>query len=382
DFGDIISLFLLQLAARIAVSNLHKNTKKSFSETVYDMSKASLIADDVSLIVSKNAARLDSEIRYDRDFEYDYFGFKTLERLYLLKVQGKVVERPQHMLMRVAVGIHKDDLDSAIKSYHFMSQRWFTHASPTLRNAGTPRPQLSSSFLICMKDDNVEGIYETLNECAAISNSGGSIGVSVHNAHATGSYISIVPTLRVFNNTAPYVDEGGGKRSAIGVHLEPWHADIFEFLKLPKKHEKQEHMARDLIYALWVPDLFMQRVEKNEHWSLFCPNEAPGLEDCWGEEFERLYTKYEREGKAKKVIEVVELFVEIVRSQLNTEGMPHMLFKDSCNRKSNQQNMGTIKSSGLCGGIIEYTSPTETAVCNNASIALSRFVREKVSFAG
>ncbi|CAN1828723.1 Ribonucleoside-diphosphate reductase large subunit [Linum perenne] len=340
----------------------------------------------MEVMVFWNAARLDSEIIYDRDFDYDYFGFKTLERSYLLKVQGKVVERPQHMLMRVSVGIHKDDVDSAIKTYHSMSQRWFTHASPTLFNAGTPRPQLSSCFLVCMKDDSIEGIYETLKECAVISKSAGGIGVSVHNIRATGSYIrgtngasnGIVPMLRVFNDTARYVDQGGGKRKgAFAVYLEPWHADIFEFLDLRKNHGSEEHRARDLFYALWVPDLFMERVQSNGTWSLFCPNEAPGLADCWGKEFEELYTKYERNGKAKKVVQAQSLWFEILTSQIET-GTPYMLFKDTCNRKSNQQNLGTIKSSNLCTEIIEYTSPTETAVCNLASIALPRFVREKV----
>ncbi|KAJ0097161.1 hypothetical protein Patl1_27663 [Pistacia atlantica] len=355
------------LAARIVVSNLHKSTKKSFSETIKDMYyhfnersglKAPLIADDVYEIIMRNAARLDSEIIYDRDFDYDYFGFKTLERSYLLKVQGTVVERPQHMLMRVAVGIHKDDIDSVLKTYHLMSQRWFTHASPTLFNAGTPRPQLSSCFLICMKDDSIEGIYDTLKECAVISKSAGGIGVSVHNIRATGSYIrgtngtsnGIVPMLRVFNDTARYVDQGGGKRKgAFAVYLEPWHADIFEFLELRKNHGKEEHRARDLFYALWI---------------------------VGGPEFERLYTQYEREGKAKKVVEARSLWSEVLTSQIET-GTPYMLFKDTCNRKSNQQNLGTIKSSNLCTEIIEYTSPTETAVCNLASIALPRYVREK-----
>ncbi|OVA00236.1 Ribonucleotide reductase large subunit [Macleaya cordata] len=382
------------LAARIVVSNLHKNTKKSFSETIKDMYKhvnegsglkAPLIADDVYEIIMKNAELLDSEIIYDRDFEYDYFGFKTLERSYLLKVQGKVVERPQHMLMRVAVGIHKDDIDSVLKTYHLMSQRWFTHASPTLFNAGTPRPQLSSCFLVCMKEDSIEGIYDTLKECAVISKSAGGIGVSVHNIRATGSYIrgtngtsnGIVPMLRVFNDTARYVDQGGGKRKgAFAVYLEPWHADIFEFLDLRKNHGKEEHRARDLFYALWVPDLFMKRVEENGQWSVFCPNEAPGLADCWGQKFEDLYMQYERDGKAKKVVSAQNLWFEILKAQIET-GTPYMLFKDTCNRKSNQQNLGTIKSSNLCTEIIEYTSPTETAVCNLASIALPRYVREK-----
>ncbi|KAL0910724.1 hypothetical protein M5K25_018807 [Dendrobium thyrsiflorum] len=381
------------LAARIAVSNLHKNTKKLFSETIKEMyhhvshksgQKAPLIADDVYEIVMKNAACLDSEIIYDRDFDYDYFGFKTLERSYLLKVSGKVVERPQHMLMRVSVGIHKDDIESAIKTYHLMSQRWFTHASPTLFNAGTPKPQLSSCFLVCMKDDSIDGIYDTLKECAVISKSAGGIGVSVHNIRATGSYIrgtngtsnGIVPMLRVFNDTARYVDQGGGKRKgAFAVYLEPWHADVFEFLDLRKNHGKEEHRARDLFYALWIPDLFMERVQSNEEWSLFCPNEAPGLADCWGDEFVNLYVKYEREGKAKKVVPAQNLWFEILKSQIET-GTPFMLFKDTCNRKSNQQNLGTIKSSNLCTEVIEFTSPTETAVCNLASIALPRFVRE------
>ncbi|XP_020583788.1 ribonucleoside-diphosphate reductase large subunit-like [Phalaenopsis equestris] len=382
------------LAARIAVSNLHKNTRKSFSETIKEMydhvnersgQKAPLISDDVYEIIMKNAARVDSEIIYDRDFDYDYFGFKTLERSYLLKVSGKVVERPQHMLMRVAIGIHNEDIDSAIKTYHLMSLRWFTHASPTLFNAGTPRPQLSSCFLICMKDDSIEGIYDTLKECAIISKSAGGIGVSIHNIRATGSYIcgtngvsnGVVPMLRVFNDTARYVDQGGGKRKgAFAVYLEPWHADIFEFLDLRKNHGKEEHRARDLFYALWIPDLFMERVQNNKEWSLFCPNEAPGLADCWGEEFNNLYTKYEKEGKARKIVSAQNLWFEILKSQIET-GTPYMLYKDACNRKSNQNNLGTIKSSNLCTEIIEFTSPDETAVCNLASIALPRYVREK-----
>ncbi|KAJ6835277.1 ribonucleoside-diphosphate reductase large subunit-like [Iris pallida] len=382
------------LAARIAVSNLHKNTKKSFSETVKLMYNhfnersgldSPLIADDVYEIIMKNAARLDSEVIYDRDFDYDYFGFKTLERSYLLKVCGKVVERPQHMLMRVAVGIHMDDIDSVLKTYHMMSQRWFTHASPTLFNAGTPRPQLSSCFLICMKEDSIEGIYDTLKESAIISKSAGGIGVSIHNIRATSSYIrgtngtsnGIVPMLRVFNDTARYVDQGGGKRKgAFAVYLEPWHADIFDFLELRKNHGKEEQRARDLFYALWIPDLFMKRVQDNGEWSLFCPSEAPGLADCWGDDFEKLYTKYEKQGKAKKIVLAQNLWFEVLKSQIET-GTPYMLYKDACNRKSNQQNLGTIKSSNLCTEIIEFTSPTETAVCNLASIALPRFVREK-----
>ncbi|GLT32111.1 hypothetical protein SLA2020_068000 [Shorea laevis] len=381
------------LAARIAVSNLHKNTKKSFSETIRIMynyfnnksrKNAPLIADDVYEIIMENAAKLDQEIIYDRDFDYDYFGFKTLEKSYLLKIDGRVVERPQHMLMRVSVGIHKVDIDSAVRTYHLMSQRWFTHATPTLFNAGTPKPQMSSCFLLCMKDDSIEGIYDTLKECAVISKSAGGIGISIHNIRATGSYISgingtsngIVPMLRVFNDTARYVDQGGGKRKgAFAIYLEPWHADIFEFLDLRKNHGKEERRARDLFYALWVPDLFMERVHSDGNWSLFCPTEVPGLADFWGEDFERLYIQYEKEGKARMLIPARKLWYEILNSQIET-GTPYMLFKDSCNRKSNQQNLGTIMSSNLCTEVIEFTSPTETAVCNLASIALPRFVRE------
>ncbi|CAI5496871.1 unnamed protein product, partial [Closterium sp. Naga37s-1] len=382
------------LAARIAVSNLHKKTKKSFSETVKDMYAhvnqesglpAPLIADDVYEIIMKHAERLDSEVIYDRDFDYDYFGFKTLERSYLLKVNGKVVERPQHMLMRVAVGIHKADIEAAVQTYHLMSQRWFTHASPTLFNSGTPRPQLSSCFLVCMKEDSIEGIYDTLKECAVISKSAGGIGLSAHCIRAKGSYIrgtngmsnGIVPMLRVFNDTARYVDQGGGKRKgAFAIYIEPWHSDVFDFLDLRKNHGKEENRARDLFYGLWIPDLFMQRVQSNMPWSLFCPNEAPGLADCWGEEFEALYLRYEREGRAKRVIPSQKLWFAICEAQIET-GNPYMLFKDACNRKSNQQNLGTIKCSNLCTEIVEYTSPEETAVCNLVSIALPRFVREK-----
>eukprot|EP00271_Cylindrocystis_brebissonii_P014282 TRINITY_DN35591_c0_g1_i1.p1 TRINITY_DN35591_c0_g1~~TRINITY_DN35591_c0_g1_i1.p1 ORF type:complete len:813 (+),score=147.62 TRINITY_DN35591_c0_g1_i1:442-2880(+) len=382
------------LAARIAVSNLHKLTLKSFSETVQKMYdhvnngsklKAPLIADDVYEIIMKNKERLDSEIIYDRDFDYDFFGFKTLERSYLLKVNGMVVERPQHMLMRVSIGIHKTDIEAAVKTYHLLSQRWFTHASPTLFNSGTPNAQLSSCFLICMKADSIEGIYDTLKECAVISKSAGGIGLSVHNVRATNSYIrgtngtsnGIVPMLRVFNDTARYVDQGGGKRKgAFAIYLEPWHSDIFDWLDLRKNHGKEESRARDLFYGLWTPDLFMKRVQGDDVWSLFCPNEAPGLHECWGDEFEALYEKYEKEGRAKKVVQAQKLWFAILEAQVET-GNPYMLYKDACNRKSNQQNLGTIKSSNLCTEIIQYSSPEETAVCNLASIALSRFVREK-----
>jgi ribonucleoside-diphosphate reductase alpha chain len=379
------------LAARIAISNLHKVTSKSFSNTMkrlytYEDPKtgenASLIAKDVYEVIRNNAALLDSTIIYDRDFNYDYFGFKTLERSYLLKVDGKAIERPQHMLMRVAVGIHTNDLEAAIETYHLMSEKWFTHATPTLFNAGTPKPQLSSCFLLTMKDDSIDGIYDTLKSCAKISQSAGGIGLAIHNVRATGSYIKgtngtsngIIPMLKVFNDTARYVDQGGGKRKgAFAIYIEPWHADIFEFLDLRKNHGKEELRARDLFFALWISDLFMKRVEANEEWSLFCPNEAPGLSDCFGDDFEKLYEKYEREGRARKTVKAQELWFEVLESQIET-GNPYMLFKDHANRKSNQKNLGTIKSSNLCTEIMEYTAPDEIAVCNLASIALPKYV--------
>jgi ribonucleoside-diphosphate reductase alpha chain len=379
------------LASRIAVSNLHKNTEKSFSKTMSVLynyvdpktsQRAALIADDVNEIIQNNAQLLDSSIIYDRDFGYDYFGFKTLERSYLLKINGKIAERPQHMLMRVAVGIHKDDIESAIETYNLMSERWFTHATPTLFNAGTPKPQMSSCFLLQVKDDSIDGIYDTLKNCAKISQSAGGIGLSIHNVRATGSYIrgtngtsnGIIPMLRVYNDTARYVDQGGGKRKgSFAIYLEPWHADIFEFLDIRKNNGKEEMRARDLFTALWIPDLFMKRVKENGDWSLFCPNECPGLPDCHSEAFEKLYTKYEEEGRARKTIKAQDLWFAILESQIET-GNPYMLFKDAANRKSNQQNLGTIKSSNLCTEIIEYTSADEVAVCNLASLALPRFV--------
>jgi len=383
------------LASRIAVSNLHKNTIKSFSETMRKLHQyidpktgkdASLIADDVMDIIEANAELLDSTIIYDRDFGFDYFGFKTLEKSYLLKIDGKIAERPQHLFMRVSLGIHKEDVESAIKTYHLMSERWFTHATPTLFNSATPKPQMSSCFLLTMKDDSIEGIYDTLKQTAKISQSAGGIGLSIHNVRATGSYISgtngtsngIIPMLRVFNDTARYVDQGGGKRKgAFAIYLEPWHADVFEFLDLRKNHGKEEMRARDLFYALWVSDLFMERVEANEDWSLFCPHEAPGLADCWGKEFVKLYTKYEKEGRARKVVKAQELWFAILDSQVET-GTPYLLYKDAANGKSNQQNLGTIKSSNLCTEIIEYTAADEVAVCNLASLALPRYVREGI----
>jgi ribonucleoside-diphosphate reductase alpha chain len=381
------------LASRIAVSNLHKSTNKSFSKTMAALYNfvdpktglhAPLIADDVHEIIQKNAQLLDSTIIYDRDFGYDYFGFKTLERSYLLRLNGKVAERPQHMLMRVAVGIHKEDIDAAIETYNLMSERWFTHATPTLFNAGTPKPQMSSCFLLTMKDDSIDGIYDTLKQCAKISQSAGGIGLSIHNVRATGSYIrgtngtsnGIVPMLRVFNDTARYVDQGGGKRKgSFAIYLEPWHADIFEFLDLRKNVGKEEIRARDLFTALWIPDLFMKRVKDNGEWSLMCPNECPGLSDTYGAEFEALYTKYENEGKARKTVKAQELWFAILDSQIET-GNPYMLYKDACNEKSNQKNLGTIKSSNLCTEILEYTSPDEVAVCNLASLALPRYVED------
>ncbi|SFG81501.1 ribonucleoside-diphosphate reductase alpha chain [Algoriphagus hitonicola] len=379
------------LAARIAISNLHKTTSQSFSNTMKRLytyvnpitgGNAALIDPDVYGIIKKNAAKLDSAIDYKRDFGYDYFGYKTLERSYLIRLDGKVVERPQHMLMRVAVGIHKEDIDSVIETYNLLSEKWFTHATPTLFNAGTPKPQLSSCFLLTMKDDSIDGIYDTLKQCAKISQSAGGIGLSIHHVRAKGSYIKgtngvsngIVPMLRNFDMTARYVDQGGGKRKgSFAIYLEPWHADIKDFLELKRNHGKEEMRARDLFYALWIPDLFMKRVEQNESWSLFCPNECPGLSDCHGEEFERLYEKYEREGKARETIKAQELWFEVLESQIET-GTPYMLYKDAANGKSNQKNLGTIKSSNLCTEIIEYTAPDEVAVCNLASLALPKFV--------
>lgn len=381
------------LAARIAVSNLHKNTKKSFSQTVEDLynyinprtgKKASMIADDVYKIIKENAEKLDSTIIYNRDFGYDYFGFKTLERSYLLKINGKIVERPQHMLMRVSIGIHKEDIDAAIETYELMSKRFFTHATPTLFNSGTPKPQMSSCFLLQMQDDSIGGIYDTLKQTAKISQSAGGIGLSIHNVRATGSYIrgtngtsnGIVPMLRVFNDTARYVDQGGGKRKgSFAIYLEPWHADVLQFLDLRKNHGKEEMRARDLFYAMWIPDLFMKRVEQDGNWTLMCPNECPNLFDNYGEKFDELYTQYEQAGKGRKTIKARELWEKILESQIET-GTPYMLYKDSVNRKTNQKNLGTIRSSNLCTEIMEYTAQDEVAVCNLASIALPMFVSE------
>ncbi|MEJ6734283.1 MAG: ribonucleoside-diphosphate reductase subunit alpha [Flavobacteriales bacterium] len=384
------------LASRISVSNLHKDTKKSFTETMNDLylyvnpktgKKAPMIADDVIKIIRKNSEILDSTIIYDRDFSYDYFGFKTLERSYLLRINGQIAERPQHMLMRVSIGIHKDDIEAAINTYELMSQKFFTHATPTLFNAGTPKPQMSSCFLLAMKEDSIDGIYDTLKQCAKISQSAGGIGLSIHDVRATGSYIrgtngvsnGIVPMLRVFNDTARYVDQGGGKRKgSFAIYLEPWHADVFDFLDLRKNHGKEEMRARDLFFALWTPDLFMQRVKDDGQWTLMCPNECPGLADVYGADFEKLYTKYEKQGKGRKTIAARELWSHVVESQIET-GTPYMLYKDACNEKSNQKNLGTIRSSNLCTEILEYTAPDEVAVCNLASIALPMFINEETN---
>jgi ribonucleoside-diphosphate reductase alpha chain len=379
-----------QLAARIAISNLHSNTKKSFSETMNDMFNyvnprngqyAPLLSEEVHKVIMDNAEFLDSHIIY-RDFNYDYFGFKTLERSYLLKINGKIVERPQHMLMRVSVGIHLDDLKSVIETYDLMSKKFFTHATPTLFNAGTPKPQMSSCFLLAMQDDSIDGIYDTLKQTAKISQSAGGIGLSIHNVRATGSYIrgtngtsnGIVPMLRVFNDTARYVDQGGGKRKgSFAIYIETWHADIFDFLDLKKNTGKEEMRARDLFFAMWTSDLFMKRVQEDSYWTLMCPNECPGLYDVHGEEFEKMYTDYEKAGKGRKTIKAHELWEKILESQIET-GTPYMLYKDAANRKSNQKNLGTIRSSNLCTEIMEFTSKDEIAVCNLASLSLPMFV--------
>uniref|UniRef100_A0A3Q4HR65 Ribonucleoside-diphosphate reductase n=1 Tax=Neolamprologus brichardi TaxID=32507 RepID=A0A3Q4HR65_NEOBR len=390
------------LAARIAVSNLHKETKKVFSDVMEDLYNyinplnkrhSPMISKETLDVVLENKARLNSSIIYDRDFSYNFFGFK---HVYGCRPSGTnyltsfsvVAERPQHMLMRVSVGIHKGDIDAAIETYNLLSEKWFTHASPTLFNAGTNRPQLSSCFLLAMIDDSIDGIYDTLKQCALISKSAGGIGVAVSCIRSTGSYIAgtngtsngLVPMLRVYNNTARYVDQGGNKRpGAFAMYLEPWHSDVFEFLELKKNTGKEEQRARDLFFALWIPDLFMKRVETNQDWSLMCPSECPGLDECWGEEFEELYTRYEKEGRAKRVVKAQQLWYAIIESQTET-GTPYMVYKDACNRKSNQQNLGTIKSSNLCTEIVEYTSKDEVAVCNLASIAVNMYVTPEKTY--
>jgi ribonucleoside-diphosphate reductase alpha chain len=380
-----------RLAGRIAVANLHRSTSDSFMETFetlysyqneFTKEKQPLISKEIFEFAREYKDRISTEIAYSRDFEFDYFGFKTLEKSYLLKVNGKIVERPQHLFMRVALGVQIGNIEEAIKTYHLISEGWFTHASPTLFNAGTNKAQMSSCFLVAMKDDSIDGIYTTLRQTALISQSAGGIGLSIHNVRAKGSFIrgtngtsnGIVPMLRVFNDTARYVDQGGGKRKgAFAIYLEPWHADIEDFLELRKNHGKEELRARDLFYALWINDLFMKRVEADADWTLMCPNKSPGLADCHGKEFEALYEKYEKEGRGLRVVKARDLWFKVISCQIES-GMPFMLYKDAANEKSNQKNLGTIKSSNLCTEIMQYTSEKEIAVCNLASIALPKFV--------
>ena len=384
------------LAGRISISNHHKNTTASFSEVMLRLSdqKMPQTGESTSFIhplllasIKEHGPEIDAKIHHDRDYLLDYFGFKTLERSYLLKDTSMVVqERPQHMWMRVALALWFNDLPRAFETYDYMSTKCFTHATPTLFNAGTPRQQLSSCFLLAMSDDSIQGIYKTLGDCAAISKFAGGIGLHLHNVRARGSLIKgtngqsngLVPMLRVFNNTARYVDQGGGKRNgSFAMYLEPWHADVEDFLKMRLNTGSEEERARDLFYALWIPDLFMERVEADGDWSLFCPNEAPGLADVWGDEFKTLYERYEREGRARKVVKAQKLWFQTLDSQMET-GTPYLLYKDAANRKSNQQNLGTIKSSNLCTEIIEYSNKEETAVCNLASLALPSFVSDGV----
>jgi ribonucleoside-diphosphate reductase alpha chain len=380
-----------RLAARICVDDLHRSTKPVFSDVITDLREyidpesgkhAPLISPEVYQIIMDNAEVLNNHIDYKRDHNYDYFGFKTLERSYLLRLNGEIAERPQHMLMRVSVGIHHENIAKALETYDLMSQGYFTHATPTLFNSGTPTPQMSSCFLLTMQEDSLDGIYDTLKQCALISKSAGGIGLSIHHIRSKGSYIKgtngqsngIVPMLRVFNDTARYVDQGGGKRKgSIAIYLEPWHPDILAFLDLRKNHGKEELRARDLFYALWTPDLFMERVESGGDWSFFCPNECPGLQDAYGEEFNALYESYEAQGLARETIPARTVWDKVVESQIET-GTPYMLYKDAANNKSNQKNLGTIRSSNLCTEIMEYTAKDEVAVCNLASIALNKYV--------
>lgn len=384
------------LAGRIAVSNLHKETKGCFSENIKAMyayvnpktgEHSPLVSKELYDVVMENAEIIDKTIDDKRDFNYDYFGFKTLEKSYLLKMDGNIVERPGQMLMRVSLGIHLNDIKAAFETYDLMSNKFFTHATPTLFNSGTNKPQLSSCFLLTMKEDSIEGIYDTLRQTALISQSAGGIGLSIHNIRAKGSFIKgtngtsngIVPMLKVFNDTARYVDQGGGKRKgSFAMYLEPWHADIHDFLEMKKNTGAEEARARDLFFALWIPDLFMKRVEQDGEWSLFCPHECPGLSDTYGAEFEALYTDYEKQGKAKKTMRAQDLWFAVLESQIET-GSPYMLYKDAANEKSNQKNLGTIKSSNLCTEIMEYTAPDEVAVCNLASVALNKFVNPETN---
>ena len=390
-----------QLAARIAISNLHSNTKKSFSETMDDMYdyvnprnglSAPLLSEEVHKVIMENAEFLDSHIIYNRDFNYDYFGFKTLERSYLLKIGDRVVERPQYLYMRVAVGICKGDLDMALRIYDDLSQHFYTHATPTLFNAGTRKSQMSSCFLIGNKGDDIDGLFDTIKDVAKISKWAGGIGLHVHDVRAKGSYIKgtggqsdgLLPMMKTYNEVARWINQGGKRKGSFAVYLEPWHSDIFEFIDLRKNHGKEEMRARDLFLAMWTPDLFMKRVEEDGDWSLFSPDEAPGLSDVYDDpinptqEFTELYEKYEKEGRARKVVKARKLMDAILTAQIET-GTPYMLYKDPANYKSNQKNLGTIKSSNLCTEIIEYSSPTEQAVCNLASIALPKYIINKNS---
>ena len=388
------------LAARIIISNHQKNTETLFSSVISslyefkDIAQVNkpLVSEDLWNFTKKYSNEIDNMIDYNRDFLIDYFGFKTLERAYLFRTNNKLVERPQHLWMRVAIGIHGDlDMNPSeclklIKeTYDLMSLKYFTHATPTLFNAGTPRPQLSSCYLIAMEDDSIDGIFNTLKDCAHISKWAGGIGLHIHNIRAKGSHIQgtngtsngLIPMLRVFNNTARYVDQGGNKRNgSFAIYLEPWHADVEDFLEMKKNHGDEELKARDLFYALWIPDIFMERVKENAKWCLFCPNECPGLADVYGDKFKELYEKYEREGKARKTVNARDLWFKILDSQMET-GTPYLLYKDAANMKSNQKNLGTIKSSNLCTEIIEYSNENETAVCNLASIGLPTFVNEE-----
>jgi len=383
-----------KLASRIMISNHHKNTPDTFLEVcsqLYNFNDVHnkhhpIISKKQMDIIQKNTDEFEKMIDYDRDYLIDYFGFKTLERAYLLRINGKVLERPQHMWMRVAICIHDGEIEKTKETYNFMSKKYFTHATPTLFNAGTPHSQLSSCYLLAMESDSIKGIYNTLADCAAISKWAGGIGLHIHNVRASGTHIrgtngtsnGIVPMLRVFNNTARYVDQGGGKRAgSFAIYLEPWHSDIEAFLEMRKNHGDEEARARDLFYALWIPDLFMKRVQEDSHWTLMCPDICPGLSDVYGEKFEKLYTDYETVGKGKK-IRARELWFKMLDSQIET-GTPYMLYKDACNIKSNQKNLGTIKSSNLCTEIIEYSDENETAVCNLASIALSKCIKETTS---
>lgn len=378
------------LAGRIIVSNHHKNTNSSFVSVMQDLYNyrdlhnvhTPMLTKEFIDVVRSHADLFESIIDYNRDYLIDYFGFKTLERAYLMKINKKTVERPQHMWLRVSIGIHGSNIDRILETYHLMSQKFFTHATPTLFNAGTPHPQLSSCFLLAMEKDSIEGIYNTLKDCAMISKWAGGIGLHIHNIRASGSHIrgtngssnGLVPMLKVFNNTAKYVDQGGGKRNgSFAVYLEPWHADIEMFLQMRKNHGDEELKARDLFYALWIPDLFMERVKTDGTWTLMCPDECPGLSDVHSEAFNTLYKSYEHAGKGRKTMKARELWFQILDAQMET-GTPYLCYKDAANSKSNQQNLGTIKSSNLCSEIIEYSDEHETAVCNLASIALPTFV--------